>query len=88
MLSEGIALAPIRLPLGAIVRTMKQRMKHVLGGYHEKKLGRPAGWSTQIRQALAEVSESLQSASDAQIRQEIAAYRATRRPRTTQDSNR
>jgi hypothetical protein len=78
-ISEGIALKPIRLPLGMIVETIQQRIKHVLEGYREKKRGRPIGWSTQMRQAFTEVSESLQSASDAQIQQEIAAYRATRR---------
>lgn len=77
--SEGIDLEPIRLPLGEIVEAIKQRIHDVLGDYHEKKRGRPAGWSKQMHQALADVSETLQDVSDVQIRQEIAAYRAHRR---------
>jgi hypothetical protein len=84
---EGIDLEPIRLPLGAIVKTTKQRIRRVLEEYQEKKRGRPAGWSQQMRQSLAEVSAFLQGASDAQIQREIAAYRATRRPRAKETAN-
>jgi hypothetical protein len=79
--SEGIDLEPIRLPLAAIVKTTTQRIHRVLAEYREKKRGRPVGWSRQMRQSLADVSASLQGASDEQIRREIAAYRTTRRTR-------
>jgi DNA-binding transcriptional MerR regulator len=85
---EGIDLEPIRLPLGAIVKITKQRIHRVLEEYREKKRGRPVGWSQQMCHSLAEVSASLQGASDAQIRQEIAAYRATRRTRSQEAANR
>jgi DNA-binding transcriptional MerR regulator len=85
---EGIDLEPIRLPLGAIVKTTTQRIHRVLAEYREKKRGRPVGWSQQMRQSLAEVSASLQGASDAQIRREIAAYRATRRTHSKEAASR
>jgi DNA-binding transcriptional MerR regulator len=85
---EGIDLEPIRLPLGTIVKTTKQRIHSVLEEYREKKRGRPVGWSQQMRQSLAEVSTSLQGASDEQIQQEITAYRATRRPRSKEAASR
>lgn len=84
---EGIDLEPIRLPLGAIVKTTKQRIHRVLEEYREKKRGRPVGWSQQMCQSLAEVSASLQGASDEQIQREIAAYRATRRTRSKDAAN-
>ncbi len=85
---EGIDLEPIRLPLGAIVKTTTQRIHRVLEEYREKKRGRPVGWSQQMRQALTDVSASLQGASDEQIRREIAAYRATRRTRSKKVTSR
>ena len=86
--SEGMDLEPIRLPLDAIVETTKQRIHRVLEEYREKKRGRPVGWSQQMRHSLAEVSASLQGASDAQIRREIVAYRATRRTRSKEAAHR
>ena len=86
--AEGVDLEPIRLPLGAIVKTTKQRIHRVLAEYREKKRGRPVGWSQQMRQSLAEVSASLQGVSDAQICQEIAAYRATRRTHSKEPASR
>jgi len=78
---EGIDLEPIRLPLGMIVESTQQRVKGVLQNYQEKKRGRPAGWSKQMRQALTDVSAHLQDVSDKQITQEIETYRAMRRSR-------
>jgi DNA-binding transcriptional MerR regulator len=82
--SAGIALAPLCLPLGAIREATAQRIGDILHQYQEKKRGRPAGWSQQMRQALADVSEPLQQVSDAQLEHAIAAYRATRRARAPQ----
>jgi DNA-binding transcriptional MerR regulator len=85
---EGIDLEPIRLPLGAIVKTTKQRIHRVLEEYREKKRGRPVGWSQQMCQSLAEVSAALQGTSDEQIRREIVAYRTTRRTPSKEAANR
>src|SRR5262249_55542823 len=41
--SAGLALEPIRLPLGTIMETTEQRITQGLTTYHEKKRGRPAG---------------------------------------------
>jgi len=81
--SAGLALAPIRLPLHAIVEATEQRITQVLAAYCEKKRGRPAGWAQQMRQALTGLSEPLQQVSDGQIQHAIAAYRATRRRRVS-----
>jgi hypothetical protein len=78
-----INLEPIRLPLSTIVAVTTQRLQHVLEAYREKKRGRPVGWPTQMRQTLGTVAEHLRDVSDEQITQEIAAYRATHRARTT-----
>jgi hypothetical protein len=62
-----------------IRKATEERITQVLMTHRERKRGRPAGWSQQMRQALAEVSEPLQRVSEAQIQDTIAAYRATRR---------
>jgi DNA-binding transcriptional MerR regulator len=80
-IGEGIDLEPIRLPLREIVESIEQRVNEVVQTYHEKKRGRPVGWSQQMRQALTDVSAHLQEVSDEQITQEIETYRTQRRSR-------
>jgi hypothetical protein len=46
--------------------------------YGEKKRGRPAGWSKQMREALADVSDRLQDVGDKRIDDAIVAHRAGR----------
>ncbi len=82
--SAGVPLEPICLPLYTILKATEERITQVLTTHRERKRGRPAGWSQQMRQALAEVSEPLQRVSEAQIQDTIAAYRATRRSRARQ----
>jgi DNA-binding transcriptional MerR regulator len=79
--SAGLALGPLCLPLHIIRKATEERISQVLTTHRERKRGRPAGWSQQMRQALAEVAEPLQRVSEAQIQDTIEAYRATRRDR-------
>lgn len=74
--SSNLTLESIRLPLRAIIGAAEQRIAQVLATYREKKRGRPAGWSQQMHQALADISEPLQRISKTQIQHAIALYRA------------
>ena len=73
---RGLSLGPITIPLADIVTETERRIGRVRKSYREKKRGRPVGWSKQIREALSEVSDNLQSVDDEQIRRSIAAHRA------------
>lgn len=53
--------------------------------YGEKKRRRPAGWSKQMREALADVSDHLQGVGDKQIDDAIVAHRAGG-PEASQDA--
>jgi DNA-binding transcriptional MerR regulator len=81
-IDENIELEPIKLPLGEIISLAEQRIRRILSNYREKKRGRPQGWSRQMYQALAEVSEHLQGVRDNQIQKEMESYRAARRRRS------
>ncbi len=74
----GIKLEPIRLPLGHIAEVTEKRINQALATYSEKKRGRPAGWSKQMKETLTEVSEQLQETNDEEIRRQIESYRATK----------
>src|SRR5712691_3744833 len=82
--STEIPLEPLRLPLGAIIEAIEQRITQVLATYDEKRRGRPVGWSQHMRQALADISAPLQQVSDTQLQEAIATSRVTRRRRPPQ----
>jgi DNA-binding transcriptional MerR regulator len=72
---RGLALGPIMIPLAEIMTDTERRIGRVRKPYHEKKRGRPAGWSKRMRDSLSDVSDHLQDVSDAQIRRSITAHR-------------
>lgn len=53
--------------------------------YRAKRRGRAAGWSKQMREALADVSDHLQGVGDKQIDDAVVAHRAGR-PEASQDA--
>ncbi len=73
---RGLSLGSITIPLADIVTETERRIGRVRKSYREKKRGRPVGWSKQMREALSDVSDNLQSVDDEQIRRSIAAHRA------------
>lgn len=75
---RGLPLEPITIPLADIMTETERRIGRVRKTYREKKRGRPAGWSKQMRETLSDVSDHLQDVSDEQIRRAIAAHRAGR----------
>lgn len=73
---RGLPLDPITIPLADIITETERRIGRVRKTYREKKRGRPAGWSKQMSEALADVSDRLQDVGDEQISSAIAAHRA------------
>lgn len=73
---RGLPLEPITIPLADIMTETERRIGRVRKTYREKKRGRPAGWSKQMRETLSDVSDHLQDVGDEQIRHAIAAHRA------------
>jgi hypothetical protein len=74
-----LPLEPITIPLADIITETERRISRVRKTYHEKRRGRPAGWSKRMSEALSDVSDHLQDVSDEQIRRSIAAHRAGKR---------
>lgn len=72
---RGLPLEPITIPLADIMTETERRIGRVRKTYREKKRGRPAGWSKQMRETLSDVSDHLQNIDDEQIRRVIAAHR-------------
>jgi hypothetical protein len=73
---RGLPLEPITIPLADIMTETERRIGRVRKTYREKKRGRPAGWSKQMRETLSDVSDHLHNVGDEQIRRVIAAHRA------------
>jgi hypothetical protein len=81
-----VDLEPIKLPLDEIIKVTERRIDQVLNNYKERKRGRPEGWRAEMRQSLAEISESLQGISDDQIEKAIQNYRKAKRGSSRNDA--